>query len=120
MGGCSRRLTASGPPYALVRAGGIVSPVALHKPSPRLPERPAECTRGCRGRIFAFYYVACYPGGFSLPLLVSGVLSDLISLPVPLAVLSIGAGLGASWTTLVGLRSLDGIATKMLATASAE
>jgi len=48
------------------------------------------------------------------------VLSDLISLPVPFTVLSIGAGLGASWATLVGLRSLDGIATKMLATASAE
>jgi sugar phosphate permease len=62
-----------------------------------------------RGKLFSAYYVACYLGGFSVPLLVIGVLSDLIGLTLALLVLSIAAGLGAAWTWAVGLRSLAGL-----------
>lgn len=65
-------------------------------------------------------YVACDLGGFSLPLLIIGVLADLIGLTAALGALSIGAALGAAWTTCVGLRSLDGIEQKRLATALPE
>lgn len=62
-----------------------------------------------RGKLLSSYYVACYLGGFSVPLLVVGVLSDLVGLTVALACLSVAAGLGAAWTGLVGLRSLAGL-----------
>ena len=60
-----------------------------------------------RGKLISAYYVACYLGGFSVPLLVIGVLSDLIGLTPALLILSIVAGVGAAWTWGVGLRSLD-------------
>ena len=44
-----------------------------------------------------------------MPLLVIGVLSDLIGLTVALAILSAVAAVGAAWTWAVGLRSLSGL-----------
>lgn len=71
------------------------------------------CTRiapvADRGKLLSSYYVACYLGGFSVPLLVIGVLSDLIGLTAALACLSVAAALGAAWTRGVGLRSLAGL-----------
>src|SRR5690606_25056832 len=58
-----------------------------------------------RGKLISSYYVACYLGGFSVPLLAIGVLSDLIGLTAALACLSGAAALGAAWTWGVGLRS---------------
>jgi predicted MFS family arabinose efflux permease len=62
-----------------------------------------------RGKLISAYYVACYLGGFSVPLLVIGALSDLIGLTAALAILSGAAALGAAWTWAVGLRSLSGL-----------
>lgn len=62
-----------------------------------------------RGKLLSSYYVACYLGGFSVPLLVVGALSDLIGLTAALAILSAAAGAGALWTWLVGLRCLSGL-----------
>ena len=63
-----------------------------------------------RGKLISAYYVACYLGGFSVPLLVVGILSDLVGLTVALACLSVAAALGAAWTWAIGLRSLAGLA----------
>lgn len=63
-----------------------------------------------RGKLLSSYYVACYLGGFSVPLLVVGVLSDLVGLTAALACLSVVAAAGAAWTWAVGLRSLAGLA----------
>jgi MFS family permease len=60
-----------------------------------------------RGKLISSYYVACYLGGFSVPLLVVGVLSDLVGLTAALATLSAAAALGGAWTWAVGLRSLS-------------
>jgi hypothetical protein len=62
-----------------------------------------------RGKLLSSYYVACYLGGFSVPLLVVGILSDVVGLTVALACLSGAAAVGAAWTGVVGLRSLDGL-----------
>jgi predicted MFS family arabinose efflux permease len=62
-----------------------------------------------RGKLLSSYYVACYLGGFSVPLLVVGALSDLIGLTAALAILSGAAAAGALWTWAVGLRCLDGL-----------
>jgi predicted MFS family arabinose efflux permease len=62
-----------------------------------------------RGKLLSSYYVACYLGGFSVPLLVVGILSDLVGLTVALACLSGAAAAGAAWTWAVGLRSLAGL-----------
>jgi len=62
-----------------------------------------------RGKLLSAYYVACYLGGFSVPLLVIGVLSDTIGLTGALACLSGVGALGASWTWAIGLRSLSGL-----------
>lgn len=73
------------------------------------------CTRiapvADRGKLLSSYYVACYLGGFSVPLLVIGVLSDVIGLTAALACLSAAAAGGAAWTGLVGLRALTGLAS---------
>ena len=69
-----------------------------------------------RGKLMSSYYVACYLGGFSVPLLVIGVLSDLIGLTAALAILSAVAALGAAWTWMIGLRSLSGLAAPAPAT----
>ena len=63
-----------------------------------------------RGKLISAYYVACYLGGFSVPLIVIGVLSDLIGLTEALALLSAAAAVGVAWTAAVGLRSLAGLA----------
>ena len=62
-----------------------------------------------RSKLLSSYYVACYLGGFSVPLLVVGILSDLVGLTTALACLSAAAALGAVWTRTVGLRSLEGL-----------
>ena len=68
------------------------------------------CTRiappADRGKLISSYYVACYLGGFSVPLLVIGVLADLIGLTAALGVLTGAAACGAAWTALVGTRSI--------------
>lgn len=68
------------------------------------------CTRiappADRGKLISSYYVACYLGGFSVPLLVVGVLADLIGLTTALAVLTGAAALASAWTALVGTRSI--------------
>jgi MFS family permease len=62
-----------------------------------------------RGKLLSAYYVACYLGGFSVPLLVIGILSDTIGLTAALACLSGAGAIGAAWTWTVGLRSLSGL-----------
>lgn len=73
------------------------------------------CTRiapvADRGKLLSSYYVACYLGGFSVPLLVIGVLSDLVGLTAALACLSVAAAAGAAWTGMVGLRAVSGLQT---------
>jgi MFS family permease len=64
---------------------------------------------GDRCKLISSYYVACYLGGFSVPLLLIGALADLMGLTAALAVLSGAAALGAAWTWAVGLRSLSGL-----------
>jgi predicted MFS family arabinose efflux permease len=73
-----------------------------------------------RGKLLSAYYVACYLGGFSVPLLVVGVVSDLVGLQVALGCLSAGAALGAAWTTGVGLRALAGLRPDPLWPATSE
>lgn len=62
-----------------------------------------------RGKLLSSYYVACYLGGFSVPLIVVGALGDLIGLTPALACLSAAAVFGAGWTILAGLRSLEAL-----------
>jgi predicted MFS family arabinose efflux permease len=59
-----------------------------------------------RGKLLSSYYLACYLGGFSVPLILIGALGDLLGLTTALACLSVGAALGSLWTILIGLRSL--------------
>ena len=60
-----------------------------------------------RGKVISAYYVACWLGGFSVPLIAVGVLADLLGLTPALAILSGAATAATAWTWLVGLRSLD-------------
>lgn len=60
-----------------------------------------------RGKVISAYYVACWLGGFSVPLIAVGALADLLGLTPALAILSVAATLAAGWTWLVGLRALD-------------
>ena len=62
-----------------------------------------------RGKLISSYYVACYLGGFSVPLLVIGLLSDLIGLTGALGCLTAIAFLSAVWTSRVGLRSVGAL-----------
>lgn len=62
-----------------------------------------------RGKLLSSYYVACYLGGFSVPLIIVGVLGDLIGLTAALACLSGAAALGGAWTILSGLRCLHAL-----------
>lgn len=59
-----------------------------------------------RGKLISSYYVACYLGGFSIPLLVVGVLADLVGLTAALGVLTAGAAAAAAWTVIVGVRAI--------------
>jgi MFS family permease len=63
-----------------------------------------------RGKLISAYYVACYLGGFSMPLVIVGVVADLIGLTAALGVLTGGAALASLWTWLVGLRAIDRLA----------
>jgi hypothetical protein len=60
-----------------------------------------------RGKVISAYYVACWLGGFSVPLIAVGALADLLGLTPALAILSAAATAATAWTWLVGLRSLD-------------
>lgn len=62
-----------------------------------------------RGKLISSYYVACYLGGFSVPLLVIGILSDVIGLTAALACLSALAAIGSLWTGFVGLKAVQGL-----------
>lgn len=62
-----------------------------------------------RGKLLSAYYVACYLGGFSLPLLVVGILADIIGLTAALLVLAIVSALAALWVGTVGIRALRGL-----------
>jgi MFS family permease len=68
------------------------------------------CTRiappADRGKLISSYYVACYLGGFSIPLLVVGVLADIVGLTAALAVLTGAAAAASVWTALIGTRSI--------------
>jgi MFS family permease len=66
-----------------------------------------------RGKLLSSYYVACYLGGFSVPLIIVGALGDLVGLGTALACLSLAAALGAAWTIMSGLRSLRTLAPRM-------
>jgi MFS family permease len=66
-----------------------------------------------RGKLLSSYYVACYLGGFSVPLIVVGALGDLIGLAGALACLSVGAALGSAWTIASGLRNLNKLTPQM-------
>ena len=59
-----------------------------------------------RGKLISSYYVACYLGGFSIPLLVVGLLADTIGLTWALAILTGAAALACLWTATVGVRSI--------------
>lgn len=58
------------------------------------------------GKLISGYYVACYLGGFSVPLIVVGAMADLIGLTLALSVMTAAAALFALWTVVVGLPSL--------------
>jgi MFS family permease len=62
-----------------------------------------------RGKLLSAYYTACYLGGFSVPLLIIGLLADVVGLTAALASLTVAAAIGAAWTGLVGLRALGGL-----------
>ena len=62
-----------------------------------------------RGKLLSAYYVACYLGGFSVPLIIVGVIADMIGLTWALAILSMAAALAALWVGLVGIRALRGL-----------
>ena len=62
-----------------------------------------------RGKVISAYYVACWLGGFSVPLIAVGALADLLGLTAALAILSAGATVAAAWTWLVGMRALEGL-----------
>jgi MFS family permease len=67
-----------------------------------------------RGKLISAYYVACYLGGFSVPLLVIGVLSDVIGLTAALGVLTATAAAGSLWTAGVGLHAVQGLAPSVV------
>lgn len=60
-----------------------------------------------RGKLVSAYYVACYLGGFSLPLVMIGVIADMIGLTSALAVLAGVAAVASVWVGLAGIRALD-------------
>ncbi len=64
-----------------------------------------------RGKLMSSYYVACYLGGFSVPLLVVGILADAIGRTEALLVLVGVAAVATAWTWMVGLRAIDRLAT---------
>ncbi len=61
------------------------------------------------GKLISSYYVACYVGGFSVPLVIVGALADLLGLTTALIILTGAAFLASLWTVLVGLGSLGGL-----------
>src|SRR4029453_16636064 len=52
----------------------------------------------------------CWLGGFSVPLIAVGALSDLLGLTPALAILSVAASVATLWTWAVGLRCLSQLA----------
>ena len=78
------------------------------------------CTRiapvNDRGKLISSYYVACYLGGFSVPLLVVGILADLVGLTAALAVLTGAAAAASAWTAAVGVRAIAQLAPQAAST----
>jgi MFS family permease len=68
------------------------------------------CTRiapeSDRGKLISSYYVACYLGGFSVPLLAVGILADLVGLTAALAALTGAAAAASAWTATIGIRAV--------------
>ncbi len=62
-----------------------------------------------RGKLLSAYYVACYLGGFSIPLLLVGLIADAVGLTTALLVLAITSACAALWVGTVGLRALRGL-----------
>lgn len=62
-----------------------------------------------RGKLVSAYLVACYTGGFSVPLLLVGVVSDLSGLTMALLALAVAAAIGTLWVWAIGLRSLEAL-----------
>lgn len=60
-----------------------------------------------RGKLISSYYVACYLGGFSVPLLVVGILADIVGLTAALGTLTAAAAVASVWTTTVGVRAIE-------------
>ena len=71
-----------------------------------------------RGKLLSAYYVACYLGGFSIPLLAVGVLADLVGLTTALLVLAITSATAALWVGIVGIRAVDALTSRPPATVS--
>lgn len=76
------------------------------------------CTRialaADRGKLISSYYVACYLGGFSVPLLVVGILADIVGLTTALAALTAGAAAASIWTATVGVRAIGRLAPQVM------
>ncbi len=72
-----------------------------------------------RGKLLSSYYVACYLGGFSVPLILVGALGDILGLTSALACLSGAAAVGSIWTIFAGLRTLDRLAEPTVPTTPA-
>ncbi|MGA0068720.1 MAG: MFS transporter, partial [Miltoncostaeaceae bacterium] len=62
-----------------------------------------------RGKLLSAYYVACYLGGFSIPLLAVGVLADILGLTTALLILAITSACAALWVGTVGIRAIDAL-----------
>ncbi|MBU6362829.1 MAG: MFS transporter [Acidobacteria bacterium] len=62
-----------------------------------------------RGKLLSAYYVACYLGGFSIPLLVVGVLADILGLTTALLILAITSACAAVWVGTIGIRAVDAL-----------
>jgi len=58
------------------------------------------------GKLLSSYYVACYLGGFSVPLVVVGALADLFGLTTSLIITTAVVSAAALWTIVAGLHSI--------------
>ena len=75
------------------------------------------CTRiapaADRGKLISSYYVACYLGGFSIPLLVVGIVADLTGLTAALTVLAVVAAIASAWTAFVGTNAIAALPAQL-------
>ncbi|MSO44680.1 MAG: MFS transporter [Thermoleophilia bacterium] len=59
-----------------------------------------------RGKLLSAYYVACYLGGFSVPLIIVGLIADAVGLTWALGALAMAATAASLWLGVVGIRAL--------------